>query len=507
MKFLKIAKRFLFSRNISDPFVSSLNNLPQSQNLENRLASAPSRAPRLVNPTEFRPTNFNEPAPLHLDVVETKTSRSANFQDFRFLVDRANSPILPQSPPEDNSIVLPEDNSIVPPEDNSIVLPEDNSIVPPEVNSIVPQEVNSIVPPPIRSSFSFSFRLGIGGHGGRRPPRIPSGGGGNNNNFGPTGPNYYLLFCLCCLSLSYAIYQFFLQEFQLGIERELDKLQLEKEIQNLPARRSPAESEAQLQTIGNRSAVAFWQGRSWRLLKRGGLLVGSGFAGLGTFRRAFNLIVLPGLQRLSQAVIPPLFRIVLGPLITKIAEFIVFCIPSLFRIGFFFSILAGLKKLFLLFGTPDLVTPLVPTLTAVESVIRDCFAPPRGASISICFLEKQVKVVSCVLYFGAFSQNLLLLLQEEKENKFLILGCIGMFSVFIFFILTDKTYLNLYIQKLIQRVPSVQNVAQDPLGRVCIFFGTSILIQTFRFPRITNFVYVGLLYVSGLYQYIFSVNS
>ena len=87
------------------------------------------------------------------------------------------------------------------------------------------------------------------GGGGRRPP---SDGGGRGDGYNPESepPNRSLLFLLVGLSISYAIYQWFLQEFKESLEKELTKLEQEKKQENL----LPAKTEAKQKE--GRSVVA-----------------------------------------------------------------------------------------------------------------------------------------------------------------------------------------------------------------------------------------------------------
>ena len=345
--------------------------------------------------------------------------------------------------------------------------------------------------------------FGHGGSGGRGF----GGGGGRGDGYNPESepPNRSLLFLFVGLSISYAIYQWFLQEFKESLEKELTKLGQEKKQENL----LPAATEVK-QKEGP-SVVALWRNRGWcQALREGGLLVGSVFGGSGTFRRAFNLIALPRLQRLVGAYVPRFARRVLSPLVTMVGKFGLWAFRAfspVTNIICFFLTLDGLKRLFLLFGSSKWVEPLIPVLTSTSNTIQNFFATPTGVSVQVSFLEKTVKVVCATLFFGGILNQFFIFFKKDN-NKFLSLILISGFGFSIFIILNDHRFVILFVQNMVCQFPWIQNLAEHPLGQVSLLFGSGVLIQSarLRFPLLVNYFFILLLYVSGVYRSILSAN-
>ena len=343
----------------------------------------------------------------------------------------------------------------------------------------------------------------FGWGGGRRPP---SDGGGRGDGYNPESepPNRPpLWFYLVGLSLCYAGYQWFLQGYRDRFEEELTKLEEDKKQENL----LPAATEVK-QKEGP-SVVALWRNRGWcQGLREGGLLVGSVLGGAGIFRRAFNLIVLPRLQRLVGAYVPRFARMVLGPLVTMVGKFGLWAFSPVTNIICFFLGLDVLKRLLLIFGAPELVEPMIPLVNSIEDTVQGFFATPGGVSIAASFLERNIKVLTCSFSFGGFCNEVLILFKRDnsKDQKFWSLICLSMYGISIYIILNDHKFIGLFVQSLIQRFPSVQQLAQRPFGQVCLIFSSGVLIQSAGFPKIVTFFYAWLLYVSGLYYSILNAN-
>ena len=130
-------------------------------------------------------------------------------------------------------------------------------------------------------------------------------------------------------------------------------------------------------------------------------------------------------------------------------------------------------------------------LDAVHVQCKQGFCAP-GVSISVAFLEKNIKVFSCT---GGLSIHFKPLFQNN--NKVVSALWVSFFSISIFLVLNDHKYICIFVQNLIQSQPSIQQQAQHPLGQISIVFGSSVLIQSARFPLMVNRFSAVLLYVSA----------
>lgn len=362
-----------------------------------------------------------------------------------------------------------------------------------------------IVPPrPVRP---LHFPSG-GDIGGGYPPRFPPGGGGEDNSGQPSNR---ILFYLVVLSVCYTGYRWALVQFQTEIETELNRLEEEREKDIGPEDEANGGSASNVLAPKNpRPVFAVWRARSLRGLWEGGLLVGSVLGGSGTFRRAFNLIALPRLQRLVGAYVPRFARMVLSPLVTMVGKFGLWAFRAfspVTNIICFFLTLDGLKRLFLLFGSSEWVEPLIPVITSTSTTIQNFFATPTGVSVQVSFLEKTVKVVCATLFFGGILNQFFIFFKKDN-NKFLSLILISGFGFSIFIILNDHRFVILFVQNMVCRFPWIQNLAEQPLGQVSLLFGSGVLIQSarLRFPLLVNYFFILLLYVSGVYRSILSAN-
>ena len=340
------------------------------------------------------------------------------------------------------------------------------------------------------------------GGGSRRPP---SDGGGHGDGYNPESepPNRSLLFLLVGLSISYAIYQWFLQEFKEILEKELTKLGQEKKQENL----LPAETEAKQKE--GRSVIALWRNRGWgQGLREGRLLVGSLLAGRNTFQRAFNLIALPRLRRIAQAFVPRFVRRLLWPLVRRVGGFGLGAFSPISQIICFFIGLDVLKRLLLIFGAPELVEPMIPLVNSIGDTVQGFFATPGGVSIAASFLERNIKVLTCSFAFGGFWNEVFIFFKRDnsKDQKLWSLICLSMYGISIYIILNDHKFIMLFVQSFIQKFPSVQQLAQRPFGQVSLIFSSGIFIQSANFPKIITFFYAWLLYASGLYSSILNAN-
>lgn len=348
--------------------------------------------------------------------------------------------------------------------------------------------------------------FGNGGSGGRGFGGSSGGGRGDDSNHNPESepPNRSVLFLFVGLSISYAIYQWFLQEFKESLEKELTKLGQEKKQENF----LPAETE--LKQKEGRSVVALWRNRGWwQGLREGSLLVGSLLVGRHTFQRAFNLIALPRLRRVAQAFVPRFVRHLLWPLVRRVAGFgLGLALPAISQIICFFLGLDVLKRLLLVFGAPELVEPMIPIVNSIVDTVQGFFATPRGVSIAAGFLERNIKVLACSFSFGGFCNEVLIVFKRDtsKDQKFWSLICLSMYGISIYIILNDHKFIGLFVQSLIQSFPSVQQLAQRPFGQVFLIFSSGVFIQSAGFPKIVTFFYAWLLYVSGLYYSILNAN-
>ena len=301
-----------------------------------------------------------------------------------------------------------------------------------------------------------------------------------------------MLFLLVGLSISYAIYQWFLQESKESLEKELTKLGQEKKQENL----LPAGPQS-----GKQKDRRWWYG-----LWEGSLLVGSLLVGRNTFQRAFNLIALPRLRRIALAFVPRFVRHLLWPLVRRVAGFGLDAFSPISQIICFFLGLDALKRLLLVFGAPELAEPLIPIVNSIVDTVQGFFATPRGVSIAAGFLERNIKVLACSFSFGGFCNEVLILFKRDNNQKLWSLICLSMYGISIYIILNDHKFIGLFVQSLIQRFPSVQQLAQRPVGQVSLIFSSGVFIQSAGFPKIVTFFYAWLLYVSGLYSSILNAN-
>ena len=158
-------------------------------------------------------------------------------------------------------------------------------------------------------------------------------------------------------------------------------------------------------------------------------------------------------------------------------------------------------------AAPNLVGPLAPLLNGIIGTFQGFFATPQGVSVAESFLERNTKVVLCTFLFGDTVNKFLLVFNEkEKRRRLIALGWCGLSGVSIFLILNDHKYTSFFVQGLIQTFPAIQRLAERPFGRIFLLFGSGVLVQSAGFPRIVTICYGWLLYISGLYHYIISVN-
>lgn len=148
---------------------------------------------------------------------------------------------------------------------------------------------------------------------------------------------------------------------------------------------------------------------------------------------------------------------------------------------------------------------LILMATSLLSTMPGFFAC-SSASVSVSFLEKGVKVIACSFAFGGFCNEVLILFKRDNDQKLWSLICLSMYGISIYIILNDHKFIGLFVQSLIQRFPSVQQLAQRPFGQVSLIFSSGVFIQSAGFPKIVTFFYAWLLYVSGLYYSILNAN-
>lgn len=173
-------------------------------------------------------------------------------------------------------------------------------------------------------------------------------------------------------------------------------------------------SSSNQQQLEGRSVVDVWQARRLKAFKQGGLLVGSFFAGENLFRRALNATILPGLQRIVRALVPNFLRVFLGPMVSARVGLVLFA--SLSRLACFFVFRQY-------------------SLGFVGHCHQGFLASPPGVSISVGFLEKNIKVFSCTLLLGGLSIHFKPLFQNN--NKVVSALWVSFFSISIFLVLND----------------------------------------------------------------------
>lgn len=239
-----------------------------------------------------------------------------------------------------------------------------------------------------------------------------------------------------------------------------------------------------------------WRARSWepmwQALKQGGLVLASLFAGANTFQRAFGAIILPHLEQMVRALnIPNLVQAAVGPLLIRIARAFLFILSPASMVCFFL----WLTRNAIGFLGGDM-SSLIPLAQPIVDVSQSFFSTPSGVSMSVSFLEKTLKVVSCTFLFGSCTIQFKLIF--TSKNKVFCCVLISFLGSFIYFILNDHQYVCLLVQNLLQ--PQLLKMMEHPLGLSSILFGSGAFIQCFRFPWVVNFFYISLLYISGLWQ-------
>ena len=348
--------------------------------------------------------------------------------------------------------------------------------------------------PPVRP---LHFPSG-GNIGGGYPPRFPPGGGGEDSSGQPS--NWYnpILFYIFGLSVCYAGYQWFLLKLQAEIETQLDRLEEERNEKEQKTDIEPEDTaNANAPSNGlapknSRLMFEVWRARSWQALKQGGLVFASLFAGANTFQRAFGAIILPRLEQMVRALnIPNLVQAAVGPLLIRIARAFLFILSPASMVCFFL----WLTRNAIGFLGGD-ISSLIPLAQPIVDVSQSFFSTPSGVSMSVSFLEKTLKVVSCTFLFGSCTIKFKLIF--TSKNKVFCCVLISFLGSFIYFILNDHQYVCFLVQNLLQ--PQLLKIMEHPLGLSSILFGSWHREAMFRFPWVVNFFYISLLYVSGLWQ-------
>lgn len=468
-----------------------------------------SKLGRFLGPLVFR-TNQNVPPDRPVEHNQPKPSTS---QQGRIVPSEGQQPRVvdqhnfPQAPVES---VAPSPRPIHSPMVEREIQTEPPEIMEQGVQADIPPEPEShpipwmedqgtqtgpgVVPPrPVRP---FHFLSG-GDRGGGYPPRFPPGGGGEDNSGQPS--NWYnpILFYLFGLSVCYAGYQWFLLKLQAEIETQLDRLEEErkKDIEPEDTATANAHSPSNVLAPKNpRLMFEVWRARSWQVLKQGGLVFASLFAGANTFQRAFGAIILPRLEQMVRALnIPNLVQAAVGPLLIRIGRAFLFILSPASMVCFFLWLTRN--AIGFLGGN---ISSLIPLAQPIVDVSQSFFSTPKGVSMSVSFLEKTLKVVSCTFLFGSLTIQFKLIF--TSKNKVFCCVLISFLGSFIYCILNDHQYVCLLVQNLLQHQPQLLKIMEHPLGLSSILFGSGAFIQCFRFPWVVNFFYISLLYVSALWQ-------
>lgn len=120
----------------------------------------------------------------------------------------------------------------------------------------------------------------------------------------------------------------------------------------------------------------------------------------------------------------------------------------------------------------DVAEALVPF---VETMVQSFFVMPSGASFTVHFVEKNVKVLLASFMFGGINLRFKALFVGEK--RFLACIWVSCFTISILVVLTDHCYLIFFIQNLFMKYPKIQGLIEEPLGFVSIVFGSGTLLQ------------------------------
>lgn len=345
---------------------------------------------------------------------------------------------------------------------------------------------------------------------GRLPPRYGSGGGYNQGDQPQNKPPLGLV--ILALVGGYSIYQWGLSQLGPILEEEIVKLEEEQALLQEPKPPEPKEQEEggeaaeqrplQRQQKG-RPMLAVWRARSWSILKKGGILVGSLLSGENLFRRALNATILPNLRQIVGALMPDAKcacrNIALAPLM-PIGRSVLALLAPLSRLSTYGAIFVGIvqacKGLCKGLIGGEIVEAVAPLVEPMAQTVQGFFA--MGASFTEFFIEKNIKVFIATFMFGGITVHFQGLFLGDK--KFWSYVLVSSFSISIFLILGDHIYLSLFVQNLFTIYPKIKGLIEHPLGFVSVVFGGGTVIQSARFPLIVNVFYARMLYVSGIWQ-------
>lgn len=305
--------------------------------------------------------------------------------------------------------------------------------------------------------------------------------------------------------MSYTLYERVRFEFCIELERAISQLEKEQEQKWLEesnpeeqleqAEQNDSQQLALQRQQKGRPMLAVWRGRSWSIFKKGGVLVGSFFAGENTFRRALHVTILPTLRKIVGPNIPLIVRnLVFAPL-RLIANACLAVLSPFSKVGLFWAALGGVGGVF----GDDVMGALVPLLEPMVQTIQGFFSMPAGATFTEFFIEKNVKVFLATVMFGGITLRFKKLFIGNKQ--FWSCVWVSCLSVSIFMVLNDHIYLSRFVGNVLAISPKFRGfVEHRPLGFVAIIFSSGTLIQSGRFPFSVNLFYAMLLYVSGIWQ-------
>ena len=324
-----------------------------------------------------------------------------------------------------------------------------------------------------------------------RPPRGYDSNGEYSQNQTP------IWVILLGLSVCYRGYDRGWEQLEIAIEHSITQMEKKQLLLQEPKTKPENKLAPQPQPKGR----GMWRDRSWSICKKGGVLVGSFFAGENTFRRALDVTILPTLRPIVDAMMPniPLIvrNLVFAPL-RRIAKVCLDVLRPFSKVGLFWAVWAALGGVGGVLGG-DVMGALVPLVEPMVQTVQGFFAMPAGASLTEFFIEKNVKVFLATFMFGGITLRFKKLFIGNKQ--FWSCVWVSCLSVSIFMVLNDHIYLSRFVGNVLAISPKFRGfVEHRPLGFVAIIFSSGTLIQSGRFPFSVNFFYAMLLYVSGIWQ-------
>lgn len=143
----------------------------------------------------------------------------------------------------------------------------------------------------------------------------------------------------------------------------------------------------------------------------------------------------------------------------------------------------------------DALGPLMPQ--AID-VLQNLFVAPAGCSAQVIFVAKNLKILTCTLFFGSAA----LKIRWAKTESSFYLGFL--FGTVAFFILVDRHLIYTFVSRyLLCAYPVIGEMVNKPIVRVSAVFVSGTVVQSAKFPAVVNLFYTALLVLSGLLKDVF----